>query len=111
MQVRREWLVIRRDDDGRLTYLLLNAAETTPAATLIERSGWRYFTERAYQDAKSELGWADLQAHKYRAWEHTCPTARCGSLGLDGGGHLVRRWGEIGVAGRLPTRSRTGPPV
>ena len=70
MQVRREWLVIRRDPDGRLTYLLLNASETTPAATLIERSCWRYFTERAYQDAKSELGWADLQARKYRAWEH-----------------------------------------
>ena len=70
MQVRREWLVIRRDDDGRLTYMLLNAPETTSASTLIERSCWRYFTERAYQDAKSELGWADLQARKYRAWEH-----------------------------------------
>jgi len=70
MQVRREWLVIRRDDDGRLTYMVLNAPETTPVATLIERSCWRYFTERAYQDAKSELGWADLQARKYRAWEH-----------------------------------------
>lgn len=70
MQVRREWLVTRRDDDGRLTYVLLNAPEMTPAATLIERSCWRYFTERTYQDAKSELGWADLQARKYRAWEH-----------------------------------------
>lgn len=70
MQVRQEWLVIRRDDDGRLTYQLSNAPETTPAATLIERSCWRYCTERVYQDAKSELGWADLQARKYRAWEH-----------------------------------------
>ena len=70
MQVRREWLVTRRDDDGRLNYVLLNAPETTPAATLIERSCWRYFTERTYEDAKSELGWADLQARKYRAWEH-----------------------------------------
>lgn len=70
MQVRREWLVTRRDDDGRLTYVLLNAPDTTPAHILIERSCWRYFTERTYQDAKSELGWADLQARKYRAWEH-----------------------------------------
>jgi len=70
MAVRREWLVTRRDDDGRLSYVLLNAPETTPAQTLIERSCWRYFTERTYQDAKSELGWADLQARKYRAWEH-----------------------------------------
>jgi len=70
MQVRREWLVTRRDDDGRLTFVLLNAPETTPSQTLIERSCWRYFIERTYQDAKSELGWADLQARKYRAWEH-----------------------------------------
>ena len=30
----------------------------------------QYFTERAFQDAKSELGWDDFQARKYRAWEH-----------------------------------------
>lgn len=70
MQVRREWLVIRRDDDGKLTYVLLNAPQNTPHSILIQRSCQRYFTERAYQDAKSELGWADFQARKYRAWEH-----------------------------------------
>lgn len=70
MQVRREWLVTRRDSEGRLTYTVLNAPDPTPAQTLIERSCWRYFAERTYQDAKSELGWADLQARKYRAWEH-----------------------------------------
>jgi len=70
LQVRREWLVIRRDDNGQLTSVLLNASEATSIQTLIERSCLRYFTERTYQDAKSELGWADLQARKYRAWEH-----------------------------------------
>jgi len=70
MQVRAEWLVIRRDLDGRLTFVLLNDAEDTPAAVLIQASCQRYFTERAYQDAKSELGWDDFQARKYRAWEH-----------------------------------------
>jgi len=70
LQVRREWLVIRRDDDGKLTYVLLNAPEATPHPILIQRSCQRYFTERTYQDAKSELGWADFQAQKYRAWEH-----------------------------------------
>ena len=70
MQIRREGLVTRRDDDGRLTFVLLNAPETTSAQVLIERSCWRYFTEQTYEDAKSELGWADLQARKYRAWEH-----------------------------------------
>ena len=69
-QVRAEWLVIRRDADGRLSYSLLNGAADTPAQTLIERSCWRFYTERTYEDAKSELGWDDFQARKYRAWEH-----------------------------------------
>ena len=70
MQVRAEWLVIRRDADGRMTYSLLNGAADTPAPILIESSCWRFYTERTYEDAKSELGWDDFQARKYRAWEH-----------------------------------------
>lgn len=70
MQVRAEWLVIRRDLDGRLTFVLLNDPPDTPADMLIQASCHRYFVERAYQDAKSELGWDDFQARKYRAWEH-----------------------------------------
>lgn len=69
-QVRAEWLVIRRDADGRMSYSLLNGAADMPAQTLIERSCWRFYTERTYEDAKSELGWDDFQARKYRAWEH-----------------------------------------
>ena len=30
----------------------------------------RYFVERAIEDAKSEFGWDEFQAVKYRAWEH-----------------------------------------
>lgn len=70
MAVRPEWLVIRRDLDGKLTFVLLNAPPDTPATALIERSCQRYLTERAFQDAKSELGWADFQAQSYRAWDH-----------------------------------------
>jgi SRSO17 transposase len=68
--VREEVLVIRRDVDGRLTFVLLNEPAQTPPETLIQASCQRYFTERAFQDAKSELGWDDFQARKYRAWEH-----------------------------------------
>lgn len=70
LQVRAEWLVMRRDLDGRLTYSLLNAPADTPTAQLIEWSCVRYWTERTYQDAKSELGWDDFAARKYRAWQH-----------------------------------------
>ncbi len=67
MAVRFEWLVIRRDLEAKLTYIVVNAPANTPAADLIERSCQRYFVERTFQDAKSELGWADFQAQKYRA--------------------------------------------
>jgi SRSO17 transposase len=69
-QVRAEWLVMRRDTEHRVTYTLLNASPNTPTIALIERSCQRFFTERTFQDGKSELGWADFQARKYRAWEH-----------------------------------------
>ncbi len=42
----------------------------TDLATLADRKCQRYFVERSLQDAKSELGMADFQALKYRAWEH-----------------------------------------
>jgi SRSO17 transposase len=69
-EVRAEWLVVRRDADGKLTCVLENAPADTSLLSLIKRSCQRYFTERTYQDAKSELGWADFQAQKYRAWQH-----------------------------------------
>ena len=30
----------------------------------------RSFTERTCEDAKTEMGWDEFQAQKYRAWEH-----------------------------------------
>ena len=69
-QVRAEWLVMRRPPNKPVTFALLNAPADTPTAVLIERSCQRHFTERTFQDGKSELGWADFQAQKYRAWQH-----------------------------------------
>ena len=34
---------------------------------MLFRSCW---TERAFQDAKTDLGWDEFQAQKYQAWEH-----------------------------------------
>lgn len=69
-ELAEEWLVIRHEYDQRYTYALSNA----PADTSPERLAWlkcvRHFVERANQDAKSETGWDELRAQKYRAWEH-----------------------------------------
>jgi SRSO17 transposase len=68
--VSEEWMVIRREGDGKLNCSLSNA----PAATTIERLAWlkcqRYFIERANEDSKTEIGWDEFQAQKYRAWKH-----------------------------------------
>lgn len=69
-EIRREWLVVRRERGGRCTYTLSNAAADTPARTLIEASCQRYFVERLFEDAKTEIGWDEFQAQKYRAWAH-----------------------------------------
>jgi SRSO17 transposase len=66
-----EWLVIRQLHEARqYSYTLLNAAADTPLERIAELSARRYFVERTFQDAKSELGWAEFAARKYRAWEH-----------------------------------------
>jgi len=67
---RPEWLVIRREANGRLNYSLSNAAPESTPEQLACLKCQRYFIERANQDAKAELGWDEFQAQKYRAWEH-----------------------------------------
>lgn len=64
------WLVLRRDPDGRLSYTLLNDPAETPPEVLIQASCQRYLVECVFEEAKSELGWDDFCARKYRAWEH-----------------------------------------
>lgn len=67
-----EWLVIRKVSERRrqYRYTLVNAPAEAPIERVVEPSARRYFVERTFQDAKSEIGWADFQARKYRAWEH-----------------------------------------
>lgn len=65
-----EWLVIRKHSDGKFSYALSNAPADTPITRLLHWKCVRYFVERSIQDAKSDAGWADLRAQKYRAWEH-----------------------------------------
>ena len=67
--LREEWLLIRQDKK-RTTYSLSNASKTTSLLTMAQRKSQRYFIERSNQDAKSEFGWDEFQAIKYKAWEH-----------------------------------------
>src|SRR5215475_11615963 len=67
---RAECLVRRRNSEGDCSYTLLNAPTDTPQACLIAWSCRRSFTERTFEDAKTEIGWDEFHAQKYRAWEH-----------------------------------------
>jgi SRSO17 transposase len=73
-----EWLVIRHEGGRKYTYALSNAPPEAPVEQLTRLKCQRYFIERANQDAKSEIGWDELRAQKYRAWEpHLALTGRC----------------------------------
>lgn len=65
-----EWLFVRRESDGTYKFALSNAPAGTPLEKLAYWQASRYFVERTIQDAKSEAGWAELVARKYRAWMH-----------------------------------------
>ncbi|HVO41928.1 MAG TPA: hypothetical protein VMT34_04865, partial [Aggregatilineales bacterium] len=67
--VRQETWLLKREGQT-IRYSLTNAPLSTDRATLAYRRCQPYFVERRLQDAKSELGMADFQALRYRAWEH-----------------------------------------
>jgi len=66
----QEWLVIRREAKNRYNYAFSNAAAEISINDLAWVKCQRYFVERSNQEAKSEAGWAELEARKYRAWVH-----------------------------------------
>jgi SRSO17 transposase len=78
-QLATEWLVIRRHHGKqgagaatkrKISYALSNASADTPLVRLAELKCLRYGIECANREAKSDLGWDDFRAQKYRAWEH-----------------------------------------
>jgi SRSO17 transposase len=68
--VREEWLLVRRESDGDFSFSLSNAPADTPLTYLAFWRCERYFAERIFQDTKTEAGWDELVARKYRAWMH-----------------------------------------
>jgi len=69
-QLREEWLLVHRQAGGKRHYSLSNANADTALVTMMQWRGQRYFVERTFQDEKSEMGWDELVAQKYRAWQH-----------------------------------------
>lgn len=70
MEVREEWLLIWKKPNGKLGFSLSNYPPETSLETLVGRRANRYFIERIFEDGKSENGWDEFQARKYRAWHH-----------------------------------------
>ena len=68
--VREEWLLVRCEPDGSFSFSLSNASVDFTLAQLAFWRCERYFAERTFQDAKTEAGWDELVARKYRAWMH-----------------------------------------
>jgi len=68
--VRKEWLFVRREHDGSFSFSLSNAPMETSLEQLAFWRCERYFAERTFQDAKTETGWDELVARKYRSWMH-----------------------------------------
>jgi SRSO17 transposase len=66
----RETLVVRKEHDGKTSFALSDylPEQKLPMA---QARAERYFVERTIQDCKSELGFDELQALKYRALMHT----------------------------------------
>lgn len=69
-RTREEWLLVRRESDGDFSFSLSNALVDTTLSQLAYWRCERYFAERIFQDSKTEAGWDELVACKYRAWDH-----------------------------------------
>lgn len=85
MHVARVWLWDGKSDDAiertlvigrsladrKIKYSLSNADPTrTPIERFAYMQAQRYWVERAFQEAKSELGMSDYQVRKWTAWHH-----------------------------------------
>lgn len=71
---RQELLIISRTTDGSdLKYSLSNltlAGQPLSWCELLRRHMQRYWVERSFEDAKSEVGMDEYQVRTWRAWHH-----------------------------------------
>jgi SRSO17 transposase len=65
----RVLVITQRPNSSKLKYSLSNVDYTkTPLERLAYMQAQRYWVERAFQEAKSELGMSDYQVRKWDAW-------------------------------------------
>ena len=67
---RERWLVVREEADGSRKYSLGNPPADTTWERLAFMQAQRFWIERSFQDAKSELGLADYELRGWTGWHH-----------------------------------------
>jgi SRSO17 transposase len=67
---RSRLLVVRQEEDGTFKYSLSNASPETGWERLGYMQAQRFWIERVFQDAKSELGMAQYEVRGWRGWHH-----------------------------------------
>lgn len=69
---RLRYLIVRREIGAKeeIKYSLSNAPEGTAIERLAFMQGQRYFVERAFQDAKSNVGLDHYQVRGWQTWHH-----------------------------------------
>jgi len=67
---RGRWLVVREEADGSRKYSLGNPPADTTWERLAFIQAQRFWIERSFQDAKSELGLADYELRGWTGWHH-----------------------------------------
>lgn len=67
----RTLIITRNHANTKIKYSLSNVdSRRTPLQRLAYMQAQRYWVERAFQEAKSELGMSDYQVRKWTAWHH-----------------------------------------
>jgi SRSO17 transposase len=63
-------LIVRQEADGTFKYSLSNAPASTAWERLAYMQAQRFWIERCFQDAKSELGLAQYEVRGWTGWHH-----------------------------------------
>jgi SRSO17 transposase len=67
---RARLLIVRQEEDGSFKYSLSNGSPELTWERLAYMQAQRFWIERAFQDAKSELGMAQYEVRGWRGWHH-----------------------------------------